>query len=66
VLLALDRQECAPQSRLSAVQEIRDEYGIPVVAVVSLADLMDHISLHGGKDDLVRMQAYRERYGLTD
>jgi orotate phosphoribosyltransferase len=66
VLLALDRQECAPQSRLSAVQEIRDGYGIPVIAVVNLADLMDHISLHGGKDELVRMQAYRERYGLTD
>jgi orotate phosphoribosyltransferase len=66
VLLALDRQECAPQSRLSAVQEIRDGYGIPVIAVVNLADLMDHVSLHGGKDELVRMQAYRERYGLTD
>ncbi len=66
VLLALDRQECAPQSRLSAVQEIRAAYGIPVIAVVNLADLMDHISLHGDKDDLVRMQAYRERYGLTD
>ncbi|HEV7611074.1 MAG TPA: orotate phosphoribosyltransferase [Steroidobacteraceae bacterium] len=66
VLLALDRQECAPQSRSSAVQEIRDGYGIPVIAVVNLADLMDHISLHGGKDELVRMQAYRERYGLAD
>ncbi len=66
VLLALDRQECAPQSRLSAVQEIRDGYGIPVIAVVNLADLLDHISLHGSKDELVRMRAYRERYGLTD
>ena len=66
VLLALDRQECAPQSRLSAVQEIRDGFGIPVIAVVNLADLLDHIALRGGKDDLVRMQAYRKRYGLTD
>jgi orotate phosphoribosyltransferase len=66
VLLALDRQERAPQSRLSAVQQIRDHYGIPVIAVVSLADLMHHISLQGRKDDLLRMQAYREQYGLTD
>jgi orotate phosphoribosyltransferase len=66
VLLALDRQERGPQSRLSAVQEVRDQYGIPVVAVVNLADLMEHISLRGRKDDLVRMQAYREQYGLTD
>jgi orotate phosphoribosyltransferase len=66
VLLALDRQERAPQSRLSAVQEVRDHYGIPVIAVVNLADLMHHISLQGRKDDLLRMQAYREQYGLED
>ncbi|HEY4444298.1 MAG TPA: orotate phosphoribosyltransferase [Steroidobacteraceae bacterium] len=66
VLLALDRQERAPQSRSSAVQEVRDQYGIPVVAVVNLADLMHHVSLQGRKDDLLRMQAYRERYGLAD
>jgi orotate phosphoribosyltransferase len=66
VLLALDRQERAPQSRLSAVQEVRDHYGIPVVAVISLADLMHHISVQGRKDDLLRMQAYREQYGLAD
>jgi orotate phosphoribosyltransferase len=66
VLLALDRQERAPESRLSAVQEIRERYGIPVVSVVNLADLMHHVSLQGREDDLQRMQAYRERYGLPD
>jgi orotate phosphoribosyltransferase len=66
VLLALDRQELGPQSRLSAVQEVREHYGIPVVAVVTLADLMHHISAHGREEDLERMQAYRERYGLAD
>jgi orotate phosphoribosyltransferase len=66
VLLALDRQERAPQSRLSAVQEVRDHYGIPVIAVVNLADLMHHIALQGRRDDLLRMQAYQEQYGLAD
>src|ERR1700722_13842002 len=66
VLLALDRQERGPQSRSSAVQEIRDRYGIPVVAVVNLTDLMHHLSQLGRKDDLSRMQIYRERYGLAD
>ena len=66
VLLALDRQERAPESRLSAVQEIRERYGIPVVSVVNLADLMHHVSLQGREDDLQHMQAYRERYGLPD
>jgi orotate phosphoribosyltransferase len=66
VVLALDRQERAPDSRLSAVQEVRQQYGIPVIAVVNLAELMHHISLHGRGDDLARMQGYRERYGLED
>jgi orotate phosphoribosyltransferase len=66
VLLALDRQERGPHSRLSAVQEVRDRYGIPVITVVTLADLMHHISLQGRKEDLLRLQTYRERYGLAD
>jgi orotate phosphoribosyltransferase len=66
VLLALDRQERAPGSDLSAVQEVRRQYGIPVVAVVNLAELMHHISLQGRTEDLARMQSYRERYGLQD
>jgi orotate phosphoribosyltransferase len=66
ILLALDRQERAPDSRLSAVQEVRQQYGIPVIAVVNLAELMHHVSLQGRKDDLARMQSYRERYGLED
>jgi orotate phosphoribosyltransferase len=66
VLLALDRQERAPESRLSAVQEVEDQYGIPVVTVVNLADLMHHISTQGHRDDLSRMKSYRERYGLAD
>ena len=66
VLLALDRQERAPQNTLSAVQEVKDQYAIPVITVVNLADLMDHMSAQDRKEDLLRMQAYRERYGLAD
>src|ERR1700731_400103 len=66
VLLALDRQERAPQSALSAVQEVQDRYEIPVISVVNLADLLDHFLVLGRTDDLERMQAYRERYGVTD
>ena len=66
VLLALDRQERAPQSARSAVQEVQDRYEIPVISVVNLAELMDHFLVRGRTDDLERMQAYRERYGVTD
>jgi len=66
VLLALDRQERAPQSDLSAVQQVREQYGIPVIAVLTLADLMLHAAgpEHGAQH--ARMQAYRDQYGIAD
>jgi orotate phosphoribosyltransferase len=64
VLLALDRQERAPNSRLSAVQEVQETYGIPVLSVISLQDLMAHVSVEGAGAHLENMHAYRARYGL--
>src|SRR5450432_1788373 len=66
VLLALDRQERAPGSDLSAVQEVRSQFSIPVVSVINLADLMEHMSLSGLPGDLANMRVYRERFGLAD
>jgi orotate phosphoribosyltransferase len=66
VLLALDRQERASGSDFSAVQEVRSQYHIPVISVVNLADLMQHVSKVGQAGDLSSMKLYRERYGLAD
>jgi orotate phosphoribosyltransferase len=66
VLLALDRQERAGSGTLSAVQEVRHQYQIPVVAVVNLADLMDHVAGSGQTADIAGLRLYRERYGLPD
>jgi orotate phosphoribosyltransferase len=66
VLLALDRQERASGSDFSAVQEVRNEYQIPVISVVNLSDLMHHVSRSGQPRDLLSMRQYRERYGLAD
>jgi orotate phosphoribosyltransferase len=66
VLLALDRQERASGSDLSAVQEVRSQYKIPVISVVNLADLMQHVSRSGQAGELSSMRLYRERYGLAD
>jgi orotate phosphoribosyltransferase len=65
VLLALDRQERGT-GELSAVQEVRAQYSIPVIAVITLADLMHYITVQGGPGELASMQAYRDRYGLED
>ncbi len=63
VLIALDREERG-QGTLSAVQEIEDAYGIPVIAIARLHDLFALIST---RPELVeyreRLDAYRLRYG---
>jgi orotate phosphoribosyltransferase len=64
VLLALDRQERGGESRLSAVQEVREQFAIPVIAVVNLAGLVEHMRAQGRTADLASMQVYRERYGV--
>jgi orotate phosphoribosyltransferase len=66
VLLALDRQERGADSHLSAVQEVREQFDIPVIAVVSLADLMQHMQGRGRAAELSSMQTYRDRYGLAN
>ena len=66
VLLALDRQEKASGSDFSAVQEVREQYRVPVVSVINLADLMQHVSKLGHAGELSSMRQYRERYGLAE
>ena len=66
VLLALDRQEKASGSDFSAVQEVREQYRVPVVSVINLADLMQHVSKLGRAGELSSMRQYRERYGLAE
>lgn len=64
VLIALDRQERG-QGDLSAVQEVQRDYGIPVVAVAGLKDLMTFLS---GRADFAAYRnavaSYREQYGV--
>jgi len=66
VVLALDRQERGAKSPLSAVQEVSEQFGIPVIAILNLADLMDHLRVSGHPLELAGMAAYRDRYGLPD
>lgn len=64
VLIALDRQERG-QGALSAVQEVERDYGIRVVSVAALADL---IAFLAGNPELERnldaVNAYRLQYGI--
>ncbi len=64
VVIALDRQERG-QGRLSAVQEVEQTFGIPVVPVATLADLIAYLA---GEPELERnleaIRRYREEYGV--
>lgn len=64
VVIALDRMERG-STHQSAVQEVSATYGIPVVAVATLEDLIGYLS--GSADllaNLEAVQAYRDRYGV--
>jgi len=66
VLLALDRQERGSGGGLSAVQEVREQFGIPVIAVIGLQELMQYMQGLGRAAELASMQAYRGRYGVEN
>ena len=66
VLLALDREERGRESARSAVQEVRDSFGLPVVSILTLTDLIS--GLEAGVAGvpaaaLADLRAYRAEYG---
>jgi orotate phosphoribosyltransferase len=63
VLIALDREERG-QSERSAVQEVQDQFGLTVVAVLRLRDLLTHLEATGEAAILESVRAYRDRYGV--
>jgi len=64
VVIALDRQERGKGAR-SAIQEVESDYGIPVTAIVRLADLIEFVAGRGDAEEhLAGIRAYREQYGI--
>ena len=75
VAVALDRQEqvggaaeaAGAGARLSAVQYVERELGLPVAAVATLADLLQYLAAQSDPalaNHLGPVQAYRQRYGV--
>lgn len=73
VLIALDRMERSGKdgalSTHSAVQEITQVYGIPVISIGNLTDLLEYIASASPDSPLGQYQdtvaTYRQRYGVT-
>ena len=68
VLIALDRQERGQDER-SAVQEVRQRFGIPVVSIATLADLVAFLEASPAgtaipPETLGAVRDYRSRYGI--
>ena len=71
VLIALDRMEKSGTATevgdKSAVQAVEQEFGLPVIAIASLADLMTFLTASSNADltsYLPAVKAYREKYGI--
>lgn len=64
VVIALDRMERG-QGDLSAVQEVQRNYGIPVVSIATLDDLLGYLQKEAGMvQNLRATQLYRDKYGV--
>ncbi len=69
VVIALDREEVADRTKLSAVQYVQQEYGIPVHAIITLQDLIDYLEANESaanfKAIAATMRTYRDQYGIA-
>ena len=63
VVVALDRQERS-QGLLSAIQEVEQRHGIPVLSIITLDQILSClIDMGYAEDVLAGIRAYRVRYG---
>jgi orotate phosphoribosyltransferase len=64
VVLGLDRQEKGAGTQ-SAVQEVEEQFRVPVVSVITLQTVVDYLMQEGRHQEQVKkMQDYQRRYGI--
>jgi len=64
VLIALDRQERG-QGALSAIQEVQQQFGLNVISIITLTDLLDYLQQTPElQSHLAAVAAYRDEYGV--
>jgi len=74
IIVAFDRLEKTPAKegededapRGSAIGQIRKEYGISVISILNLDDVVDFLKNMGSEEDLRRLEEYRVKYKATD
>ncbi|KAF2433531.1 orotate phosphoribosyltransferase [Tothia fuscella] len=74
IVVAVDRMEKTPAKdgedesapRQSAIGQVREQYGIPILAILTLDDVVEFTKGKGTEDDLRRLKEYREMYKAID
>ena len=63
VLIALDRQEKGLND-CSAIQEVEESFNMPVIAIITLANIIDYLKAEANIEQLDAIQDYQHRYGI--
>jgi len=65
VAIGLNRQERG-ESALSAIQEVEQAFGVPVLSIIDMTDIIDYLAANTAAPEgaLDAMRTYRERYGV--
>lgn len=67
MVISVDRMEKALNSEQSAVQSVKETYGVPVYSIVTMNDIISAIEkeIIPGKEYLQAMLDYRAEYGVS-
>ncbi len=64
VVVGLDRQERG-QAGLSAIQEIERDFGVPVIGIITLDDLLQYLGTSSEYGEQTsKIAVYRDRHGV--
>ena len=68
VIVALDRMERMGDEVHggSAIGEVRRKYGVPVLSIIDLDDLIGVLGGLGDERDMEKLRDYKRRYGASD
>ena len=69
IVVAVDRMERVrddPMQTTSAIGEVKREFGVPVLSIIDLNDLVGLLGNLGNEEDRKRVEDYNKRYGAGD
>ena len=63
VVIALDRQEKGLND-CSAIQEVEAQFAMPVIAIITLANIIEYLTADAADEQLKAIKAYQSLYGI--